>query len=222
MTPGDNIRIEKPLLMLVEGADDYWFFCRIIEKRLGIEDCRRSNVQIVQFAEERKLGDFLVHSLLPAIRTSSVRVRAIGIVRDADCFYDRAFQSVSDSLRRAGLPVPNSPTTAANGTFNGAQIRTTVYIMPDNTSSGDLESLCLRAIQDSPAMACVESYIECLKAQGQTVRYERKAKLHAFLVSNTDDPTLQPGQAIGAGIIPWNSPAFGDVHKFLDMLDAAG
>ena len=93
--------------------------------------------------------------------------------------------------------------------------------MPDNAEGGDLETLILRAIEGRPALECVENYIECLRAQGQTVQHERKAKLHAFLASDPGDPTLQPGQAIDVGLIPWDSPAFDNVHKFLDMLDAA-
>ncbi len=209
-----NFRIEQPRVLLVEGNDDVQFFRRLIERR------ESQGIQIIPFDGKDKLGEFLADVLVPRIRTTDI-VQVVGVVRDADDFYNRAFQSVTDSLRRAELPIPSSPMTTANGSLDGVEIRVSVYIMPDNASSGDLESLCLRAVQDTTAMACVEGYIECLKAQGQTIQHERKARLHAFLASNTDDPTLQPGQAIDAGIIPWNSPAFGDVHKFLDMLDAA-
>lgn len=209
-----SFEIEQPRLLLVEGNDDFHFFRRVIERRGS------QGVQIIEFGGKDKLGDFLTDILVRRVRATNI-VRIIGVVRDADDCFERAFQSVADSLRRAGLPTPAAPMVSANGMLDGAAILSSVYIMPDNGSPGDLESLCLRAVQDTPAMTCVESYMECLKAQGQTVRHERKAKLHAFLASNTDDPTLQPGQAIDAGIIPWNSPAFGGVHQFLDMLDAA-
>ncbi len=209
-----SFEIRQPRLLLVEGNDDIHFFRRIIERR-GDE-----GVQIIEFGGKDQLGDFLTDILVPRIRATNI-VRIIGVVRDADDYYDHAFQSVADSLRRAGLPIPAEPMVSANGVLDGAVILSSVYIMPDNASPGDLETLCLEAVQDSPAMACVESYMECLKAQGQSIQHERKARLHAFLASNTDDHTLQPGQAIDAGIIPWDSPAFDDVHKFLDMLDAA-
>ena len=217
-----NFRIEKPRLLLVEGNDDNQFFRRLIERRHGVNEVQQTGIQIDRFAEAAKLSAFLANVIAPALERSVLPVRAIGIVRDADSSYGSAFQSVQGALQHANLPVPNAPLENAHGALgSGDDISVVAYIMPDNASPGDLEALCLRAVQDSPAMACVEGYIECLKTQGQTVRYERKAKLHAFLASNTDDPTLQPGQAINAGVIPWDSPAFDDVHKFLDMLDAA-
>lgn len=217
-----NFRIEKPRLLLVEGNDDNQFFRRLVERRQGVNEIQQTDIQIYRFAEAAKLSAFLANVIAPAIERSALPVRAIGIVRDADSSYDSAFQSVQGALRHANLPVPDAPLENAHGALgNGNDISMVAYIMPDNGSPGDLESLCLRAVQETPAMTCVENYIECLKAQGQTIQHERKARLHAFLASNTDDPTLQPGQAIDAGIIPWNSPAFDGVHQFLDMLDAA-
>lgn len=209
-----NFRIEQSRLLLVEGNDDVQFFRRIIQRR------QSEGMQVIEFGGKDKLGEFLTNVLVPRIRATDI-VHIIGVVRDADCDYDRAFQSVGDSLRRAGLPVPGAPVTYADGTLDGAALQVSVYIMPDNAAGGDLETLILRAVEGSPALECVDRYIACLKAKTLTVQHERKARLHAFLASDPGDPTLQPGQAIDAGIIPWNSPAFDDVHKFLDMLDAA-
>ena len=209
-----NLRIEQPRLLLVEGNDDVQFFRRIIQFR------QSEGIQAIGFGGKDRLGEFLANVLVPLIRVTDI-VRIIGVVRDADYDYDRAFQSVGDSLQRAGLPVPGAPVTYTDGTLDGRDLQVSVYIMPDNESSGDLETLILRSVQGSPALDCVDKYIECLKEQGMTVQHERKAKLHAFLASDPGDPTLQPGQAIDAGLIPWDSPAFADVHKFLDMLDAS-
>ena len=209
-----NVRIEQPRLLLVEGNDDVQFFRRVIQRRQSV------GMQVIDFGGKDRLGTFLTDVLVPRVRATDI-VRIIGIVRDADDVYDTAFQSVSDSLRRVGLPAPHAPATPVNSLIDGSEISVAVYIMPDNASSGDLETLILRAVEGRTALDCVDTYIECLKGQGLTVPHERKAKLHAFLASDPGDPTLQPGQAIDAGIIPWDSPAFDDVHKFLDMLDAA-
>ncbi len=209
-----NFRIEQPRLLLVEGNDDVQFFRRIIQLR------QSEGMQVIEFGGKDKLGEFLTNVLVPRVSATDI-VRIIGVVRDADCDYDRAFQSVGDSLRRAGLPVPGAPVTCADGSLDSATLQVSVYIMPDNAAGGDLETLILRAVEGSPALDCVDTYIECLKERGMVVPHERKARLHAFLASDPGDPTLQPGQAIDAGVIPWNSPAFCGVHQFLDMLDAA-
>lgn len=208
------IHLERPRLLLVEGTDDYWFFWRIIEHR------KSDGIQIIEFGGKDTLGEFLTNVLVPRVRATDI-VRIIGIVRDADDFYDRAYQSVGDSLRRAGLPVPQGPLTYANGVLDDATIRTAAYIMPDNGSPGDLETLCLQAVRDTPAIPCVDGYFDCLELIGHVPRQESKARLQAFLAANPDNPTLRIGEAIAAGVIPWDSPAFDDVHKFLDMLDAA-
>ncbi len=209
-----SFEIEQPRLLLVEGNDDFHFFRRIIELR-GSE-----GVQIIEFGGKNKLGDFLTDILVPRVRAIDI-VRIIGVVRDADDYYDRAFQSVAESLRRAGLPIPAAPMVSANGILDGAVILSSVYIMPDNGSPGDLESLCLDAVNGAPAMPCVSRYFDCLQSIGHVPRQESKARLRAFLAANRDDPTLLTGNALAAGVIPWDSPAFDDVHKFLDMLDAA-
>ena len=210
-----NFRIEQPRLLLVEGNDDVQFFRRIIGRR----QCE--GIQIIEYGGKDRLGTFLTNVLVPRVRATDL-VRIVSVVRDADCDYDRAFQSVGDSLQHAGLPVPGAPMTYAHGTLDGAAFQVSVYIMPDNAAGGDLETLILRAVEGRTALDCVDTYIECLKERGITVQHERKTKLHAFLASDPGDPTLQPGQAIDAGVIPWNSPAFDGVHRFLDMLDAAG
>lgn len=208
------LSITNPNLLLVEGDDDFHFFQRLLEHR------QRSEVQVANYAGKDKLGEFLANALVLDPQFSAM-VKVVGVTRDADNSFDRAIQSVRDSLRRAQLPFPREPFTYAGGSVRYPNVRVLTYILPDNKNEGDLESLYLQATGSDNAMICAHRYIDCLKANGLMPRYERKARLHAFLAANRDDPTIQPGQAIGAGIIPWDSSAFAGVHQFLDMLDAA-
>ena len=207
-------KIVQPRLLLVEGNDDRHFFQRLLGRR------QTPNVQIIEYGGTAQLGNFLANTLV-IDPTFSELVEIVGVVRDADRDYQSAFDSVQGSLRHASLPVPNAPMTTANGALDGADIRVSVYIMPDNGSRGDLETLCLKAVRDAPAAPCVDRYFECLQSIGHVPRQESKARLRAFLASNPGNPTLRTGDAIAAGVIPWNGPAFAGVHQFLDMLDAA-
>ena len=209
-----SIHLEHPRLLLVEGTDDYWFFRRIIERR------QSTGIQIIEFGGKDKLGEFLTNVLVPRVKATDM-VRIIGIVRDADDFYDRAFQSVGDSVRRAGLPVPLPPLNYANGNLDGNAIQVATYIMPDNASPGELETLCLEAARGSETMFCVEGFFECLSTIDNVPSKEDKARLGAFLSANRDDPNLRIGEALSAGVIPWDSPAFAGVHQFLDLMDDA-
>jgi hypothetical protein len=208
-----TIEIEQPCLLLVEGLDDDLFFQRVIERR-GSE-----GIQIIRFCGKDNLGNFLTNVLVPRIKSSDV-VKVIGVTRDADDDYSRAFQSVGGSLSIASLPVPSAPLIFAEGTLDDAAIRVAAYIMPDNASPGELETLCLEAVHEVAAMPCVDGFFACLESIGHIPAKIDKARLGAFLSSNINDPNLRIGQAIRAGAIPWDSPAFAGIHQFLDMLTA--
>ena len=205
--------IVQPRLLLVEGNDDRHFFQRLIGQR------RNPNIQVIEYSGVAQLGNFLANTLV-IDPTFPELVEMVGVVRDADRDYQSAFASVQGALRHALLPVPNEPMTIETGSMEGANIRVSVYIMPDNASPGDLEALCLEAVQSAPPMRCVDRYFGCLRAVGPVPRQESKARLRTFLAANPDNPMLRIGEAIDAGIIPWDSPAFDGVHQFLDMLDA--
>ena len=215
VTPGRgqaNISIEQSRLLLVEGSDDEWFFRRMMEKRT------LSGVQIFQYSERGTLGDFLTDVLI--LNPDFSRVNIVGVVKDADNSYQQALQSVGDSCRLAGLPVPSGPLTYAEGSLNDSTIRVVAYVMPDNSSQGDLETLCLNALSSTVAMPCVDHFFSCLQSIDHIPRQESKARLRAFLSANPDNPNLLIGQAIAAGVIPWNSPAFDGIHQLLNMLGA--
>ena len=208
------LSLDNPHLLLVEGLDDDVFFQRIIDRRGD------TSIQILQFGGKDNLGEFLTITLAPILKSGTI-VKTIGIVRDADDSYEKAFQSIGDSLRTAGLPSPSKPLTYAEGMLDDDAIRVVAYVMPDNNSPGDLESLCLKAVSESPAMDCVDRYFDCLKSINHVPRQESKARLRAFLTANPDNPNLLIGHAIAAGVLPWNSPAFAEIHKFLELLSAA-
>ena len=209
-----TLRIEQPILLLVEGADDDHFFRRIIERS------EQEGIQVVQYNGKDNLGNFLSNVLVPRLRSSDV-AKAIGVTRDADDNFAGAFQSIGGSLRIAGLPVPLEPLVLAEGAFEDTTIQVAAFVMPDNSSPGDLETLCLDAVSQFQAMPCVESYFDCLQSIGHVRRQESKARLRSFLSANVDNPKLLIGQAISADVIPWNSFSFAGIHKFLDLLTSA-
>ena len=208
-----TVAIQQPRILLVEGPDDQAFFNNLIEKK------QTPPLQIIQYSEQNKLGVFLRDVLTKSDQFSEL-VEVLGIVKDADTTYQSAFQSIQDSLRVANLPVPDAPLEVAEPSGDGIP-KVVAYVMPDNNSKGDLENLCLEAVRDHPALACVDQYFNCLHSKGYVPRQESKARLRVFLSANPDNPNLLIGQAIAAGVLPWDSPAFEDVHKFLDFLDAA-
>ena len=213
-----SFRIEQPRLLLVEGTDDYWFFRRIMERRER-EGRKSEGIQVVPYGGKDNFGNFLASTLIPRLISSDL-VEAIGVTRDADMDYTRAFQSISGSLRTVGLPSPSLPLTFEPGMFDGDAIQVVAYIMPDNASPGELETLCLQAVSNSTVIPCVDRFHECLVSIGHSSGEAYKTRLGAFLSANPNNPNLLIGQAIEAGVIPWDSPAFAGIHQLLDMLAA--
>jgi hypothetical protein len=141
-------------------------------------------------------------------------VASLGVIRDAEArLAVNAFRSVQGALRRAGLPVPVVPRVAADG-----RPTVSVYILPDCTNKGMLETLCLRSVEDDPALPCLDEYFACLdKTPLPRRRNPDKARLQAFLASRIRSGKLL-GQAAEAGYFKWNHPAMTPLLEFLRSL----
>jgi hypothetical protein len=93
-----------------------------------------------------------------------------------------------------------------------------VFILPDCTRPGMLETLCMAAVADDPAIGCVEQFLECVQQQVTAPPSNvDKARLHAFLASRSR-PDLRLGEAAEKGHWPWESPALEPLMRFLKEL----
>ena len=85
---------------------------------------------------------------------------------------------------------PDEPMVATRG-----RPRVSVFILPNCESAGMLETLYLSAVQDVPAMPCVEQYLQCLEVTAKLPpNNPEKARAHAFLASRPR-PELRVGEA---------------------------
>ena len=190
--------------LLVEGREEELVFGALL-RELGIND--------VQIQNCRGKDNLAIVLLEIAQDPEFHLINSIGIVRDADNSANGAFQSVQSALRRANLPVP---TQMLQPTTGNPSIST--FIMPDNSSNGALEQLCLAALADDPAMPCVEDFLTCVGDRvPESPQDPSKARIHAFLASR-QDPELRLGEAAQRGYIPWNHPAFVPLARFLREL----
>lgn len=194
--------ITHPKQLLVEGRDGATFFAAWL-KQLGL-----SEIQIQNFGGITELRAFL-----KALRNEpgfEEQVASLGIIRDAEANPQGAFQSVRDALRTSGLPASEKPETVENG-----QPQTIILILPNATTPGMLETLCLESVASEPAIQCVDQYFDCLSQQtGFSPTNVSKARLHAFL-SGKSKPGLRVGDAASAGYFPWDHPAFDHIRQFL-------
>jgi len=204
----DPIKITESRLLVAEGKDEELFFEALI-KNIGLQ-----GVQVLGRGGKTQISAFL-----PGLRDvpGFDNVERLGIIRDADNDAKAAFQSVRDALKAAGLPVPKDCLQTAGG---GSDPRVTILILPGNSASGMLEDVCLKAVEDDPAMVCVEQYFDCLQEKDVTPpKPLSKARIHAFL-SSRPKPDLRLGEAAQRDLLPWDSPAFHQIKGFLKQVTA--
>lgn len=197
-------RIERPYLLVVEGEEDAAFF-EALARHLGLGE----NLQLWPAGGK--------DNIRPQIKTlcglpGFSEVERLGVIRDADADPEAAFRSVAGALKAAGLPVPRRP-----GVVCGERPRVSVFILPGGGNPGALEDLCLEAVRDDPAAACVEEFFRCLEERLSWRTGAAKAKVQAFLASR-EEPGKRLGEAALAGYWPWDSPVFEPVREFLRRL----
>ena len=122
---------------------------------------------------------------------------------------DKAFRSACGSLRHVGLSCP-----PAHGQFSDGSPRVGVFIVPNGTDDGMLETLCLHSVSTLPEFPCVDAYFQCLQAHQIAPKSLHKARAHAWLASRPE-PDRRVGEAAQAGYWPWNSQAFDNLWAFL-------
>lgn len=199
-----GIPIGKPKLLVVEGKDEVFFFGALLSY-LVLQDIQAVDME----------GKTNLRSRLDAIVKSPgfPNVSCLGVVRDADSDPIAAFQSVRDALDAVGLPVPNEPLT-----FIGQNPQVAVVILPEKDKTGMLEDLCLKSVEQDPAIPCVEQYFQCRPQQGVSLPHHMaKARVRVFLASRPE-PDKRLGEAAQAGYWPLDSEAFTQLKRFLQQI----
>ena len=196
--------LHKPILVLVEGRDDLYL---TVEMLAHLE---REDVQIIEYDGKDNLGITL--RTLRATPGFGV-VSTVGVTRDADDDADGALAHVNSCLDNAGF----SQVVAVCTKSDGAPA-TCAFLFPGNGESGELETLCLKAVSNKPVMQCVDAYMDCVEEMTTPAdQPAKKAKIHAYL-AGVKHPGKPIGLAAGAGYIPLDSDAFEAFRAFLGML----
>jgi len=158
--PTRDFSIRVPGLIACEKADDQAFLTQMLVA------LRISEIDVKQVEGVSGFPTF-IRGLRPA--TGFYRLKAFAVVRDADQSAAGAFASVGNFLRASGFPVPASPATFAVASPASADPMVGVFVMPDGTTHGALEDLCLRAVAETtggPELACMREFLDCVSSQG--------------------------------------------------------
>ena len=174
-----------------------WNFGQVQVIEVGGKDKIRTNLEVV----------------MSEARTRRIELTAIGVLRDADAYPERALQSVTDALRSLELPTPT-----AHGTFVQGTPSVGVYILPDGTAAGAIEQLCWQAVEGTPAGRCSNVYLECLEESGALAsKNTAKTLVHAYLAAQ-DDPSARVGEGALKGYWPFDHGVFDPLKEFVRRL----
>lgn len=196
-----NIQHSKQLL--VEGRDAEAFFYPFLESM------KVSGIQIQNYGGIRELPSFLKQFVLSP-QYKGLPVTSIGIIRDAEQNPQDAFKSVCGTLEKVGLRIPSTPLVPTK-----KSPKVCVYILPDEKSSGMIETLLLRAVSGDPAFGCVDEYLECVvQATGVEPKPRDKARFLTFLASKPDIKPLT-GFAARAGYLNFSSSTYDRLKEFI-------
>lgn len=103
-------------------------------------------------------------------------------------------------------------------------IRTSIFILPDDTNPGIIETLCMEAVKAEPTLTdahrCVEEFFACLtRSQIALPAPPTLAKHHAqAYLATRSQAQMFPGLAAYRGYWPWDAPAFQPLISFLRTL----
>lgn len=189
-----------PKILIVEGADDKHSVIGLMGHHIAWpKESERWPVLV-------DLGNSVDEILAPAYLTTEIKAsnaRVVGVVLDAD-------QSVSGRYQRvrqlcASL-FPSLPDTMPDGglVVDNDEKRFGLWVMPDNSSPGDLESFLRYLVpdeQDVPWQLACSSVSEAI-SHGATCRVPHipKAELYTWLAWQ-DPPGYSPGLALTRKIL---------------------
>ena len=125
--------------------------------------------------------------------------KAVGILVDANDDLAARWKSVTDRLLNEGVTAPRQPTPKGTVIDTIEKPRVGIWIMPDNTSTGELEDFVMQMIPEGdPVWPLATRYIgEIPKADRKFQENKtRRAELYSWLAAR-ENPK-QMGSAIGS------------------------
>lgn len=197
--------ITKPKQLLIEDERGEKIFEKLNEI-LNIND-----IQIQPYKGKDKLNKFL--KALIARKPEFEMVESIGIIRDADGFPDRAFQSVTRALKNAELPIPNKPLEKTD-----TRPSISVYLMPDGENTiGMLEDLFIKSIPPKPIYdECLNGFIACA-GNYLGLKFNAKSIAYAYITLQ-DRVDIHLGISVARGHWNLKHPCFNKIKEFLKSL----
>lgn len=204
MSKDSNRKIVSKKLVITEGRDAELFLvwaCR--------EYREERDFQVMDFGGNHELSVFL--EVLKNLEGFD-KVETIVIARDAEDDATAALESVQSSIRKVGLPCPQ---TAFNFESDEHKKVAIMFFPGPCIAEGALEDLCLMTVEDNDTMNCVDSFLDCIESNGIDLPRKHKNKLHSYLSSTSNYVGMKIGEASHAKA--WN-PSHLNLQPFKQII----
>ena len=207
-----RLRLYEERLLLVEGKDEVNLFEKLIDHCVNVGN---PGIQVIPVGGESQFKRNLA-AIITAAQTGPT-LQSIGIVRDADKNAQNSFKSVCDSVRHVNYKPPS-----AHSEFSNVTPSIGVFIVPDGTQPGAIETVCRQSVESEETAKCVVEYLDCLtKHNAMKSTNEDKSFAHAYLAA-WKDPVARVGEAALQGVWDFQLPAFFALSQFIRNLAAQG
>lgn len=197
----------KEIIVCVEGQDDAFFIDKLLEE-IGADEKRVGIIYTGGIGE--------IPATLREITNSSAYVRGeikrIAIIRDSDSDPKKAIVSIHKALSAAQMATPMHGAVAQ---YNGSR-EVALYVVPDGSSAGNLETLLLDANKDDPKLLDVTANFKAICAKyGALDRSEKRIAQMYMAVRPEECRGL--GRAYKLGVFA-ESPAIKSIKGFLESV----
>lgn len=183
-----NSSLPKPCVLLVEGQDDEHVVRHLLRRRESTLD----------FDIENREG---INSLLDSIG-AELRApgrQALGILVDADTDLLSRWDAVRTRLSAESIELPRRPASGGTAVAAASKPRVGVWLMPDNTSGGELEDFVVQMVPAGDSVwPMAQRYIDAIPEYHRKFSQQKtqRARLYAWLAARENPRRM--GSAIGA------------------------
>jgi hypothetical protein len=210
MTPytmPEKSRIVKPVAVAVEGLDYYYTLLGQLK-----DDPQFQDVQLWDFkgADSGNLGRWL--KLFISLDGYGDKIRAIGVIQDAEDDAERTFRSIAEALTNVGLAPPTRPmeVTTSSPTIG-------ILVMPHDSPSGCLEHAMIDARRPDMPLHCAEQYLHCVQVGARNENWQAKLKVHALIAAG-QNPAWTLSQSVAGGLWDFTRPSLRIMRDFMRLL----
>ena len=195
------LEIKKKKLLFVEGKDEKNFFECLLQKINLSEE-----IQVIDSGGKEQFSKiFPVYKKAPGFDD----VISLAVIQDADSDPHAAFNRIHTVLKNNGLEPPETVGSFQSITTPEYSLeKVGIFVIPDGTSKGNLESLCLSTVIESNSIKeCFDSFIKCVKQKIPSDNSHKKPKnidkacCRAFLATMEEDT---PSLGVAAQKNVWN------------------